>query len=86
MLVSQQAMTLGQIIAVSMLTGRALAPVSQIAGLVVRWEQTKLSYEALNKIMAAGTDEAAASLQAPPLVGPPGIPRRRPLPTPICRR
>ena len=68
-LVSQQALTLGGIIAVSMLTGRALSPVSQIAGLVVRWEQTKLSYEALNKIMAASTDEVAASLQAPPLSG-----------------
>ena len=68
-LMSQQAMTMGQIIAVSLLTGRALAPVSQIAGLVVRWEQTKLSYEALNKIMAAPTDDAAASLQAPPLQG-----------------
>lgn len=69
MLVSQQALTLGGIIAVSMLTGRALGPVSQIAGLIVRWQQTRLSYEALNKIMAAGTDEAAASLQAPPLTG-----------------
>ena len=68
-LVSQQALTMGGIIAVSMLTGRALSPVSQIAGLVVRWEQTKLSYEALNKIMAASTDESAASMQAPPLSG-----------------
>lgn len=68
-MMSEQAMTMGQIIAVSLLTGRALAPVSQIAGLVVRWEQTKLSYEALNKIMAAPTDDAVASLQAPPLQG-----------------
>jgi len=68
-LMSEQAMTLGQIIAVSLLTTRALAPVSQIASLVVRWEQTKLSYEALDKIMHAPTDEAAASLQAPPLSG-----------------
>ena len=68
-LMSEHALTLGQIIAVSLLTGRALAPISQIAGLVVRWEQTKLSYEALNKIMAAPTDDAAASLQAPPLQG-----------------
>ncbi len=52
-----------------MLTARALSPVSQIAGLVLRWEQTKLSFNALNKIMAAPTDEAAASLQAPPLSG-----------------
>jgi ATP-binding cassette, subfamily C, bacterial LapB len=54
---------------VSLLTGRALAPISQIAGLVIRWEQTKLSYEALDKIMKAPTDEAPASLQAPPMTG-----------------
>jgi ATP-binding cassette, subfamily C, bacterial LapB len=68
-LMNENAMTLGQIIAVSLLTGRALAPVGQIAGLVVRWEQTRLSYEALDKIMQAPTDEAAVSLQAPPLSG-----------------
>jgi ATP-binding cassette subfamily C protein LapB len=68
-LMSEHAMTMGQIIAVSLLTGRALAPISQIAGLVVRWEQTKLSYEALDKIMKAPTDEAPVSLQAPPLTG-----------------
>lgn len=68
-LVSQQTMTLGQIIAVSLLTGRALAPISQIASLVVRWEQTRLSYEALNKIMAAPSDDEVGSLQAPPLTG-----------------
>jgi ATP-binding cassette subfamily C protein LapB len=69
LLVGMQAMTLGQIIAVSLLTGRALAPAGQLAGLIVRWEQTRLSYEALDKIMAAETDDAAASLQAPPLSG-----------------
>ncbi len=68
-LVNEQAMTLGQIIAVSLLTGRALAPVSQIASLIVRWEQTKLSYRALNKIMEAATDDVPGSLQAPPLTG-----------------
>ena len=69
LLVGQQAMTMGSIIAVSLLTGRALAPVSQVASMIVRWQQTKLSFEALNKIMAAPTDEAAASLHAPPLSG-----------------
>ena len=69
LLISQQALTLGQIIAVAMLTGRALAPVSQLANLVVRWEQTKLSFRALDKIMAAPTDSAEDSLQAPPLSG-----------------
>jgi ATP-binding cassette subfamily C protein LapB len=69
LLMGERLLTLGQIIAVSMLTGRALAPVSQIAGLIMRWEQTKLSYHALNKIMEAPTDDDAASLQAPPLSG-----------------
>jgi ATP-binding cassette subfamily C protein LapB len=68
-MMNEQAMTLGQIIAVSMLTGRALAPISQIANLVVRWQQTKYSYEALEKIMTAPTDESSTSLQAPPLTG-----------------
>jgi ATP-binding cassette subfamily C protein LapB len=68
-LMAENALTLGQIIAVSLLTGRALAPAGQLANLVVRWEQTKLSFDALEKVMAAETDEAAASLQAPPLSG-----------------
>ena len=69
MMMNEQAMTLGQIIAVSMLTGRALSPISQIANLVVRWQQTKYSYQALEKIMTAPTDESSTSLQAPPLTG-----------------
>ena len=69
MLVAQNAMTLGQVIAVSLLTGRALAPISQLATMIVRWEQTKLSYSALDKIMNAPTDHAESSLKAPPLVG-----------------
>ena len=68
-LMNEQAMTLGRIIAVSMLTARALSPISQIAGLVVRWQQTRYSYEALEKIMSAPTDEANTTLQAPPLRG-----------------
>ncbi len=69
MLVAEHAMTVGQIIAVSLLASRALAPVSQIASLIVRWEQTKLSYQALDKIMDAPTDESPTALQAPPLTG-----------------
>jgi ATP-binding cassette subfamily C protein LapB len=68
-LAGQGALTLGQLIAASLLTGRALAPVSQIAGLIVRWQQTKLSYEALNKVMQAPTDDAPSVIQAPPLSG-----------------
>ncbi|WP_338845576.1 type I secretion system permease/ATPase [Massilia sp. W12] len=69
LMMGEKLLTLGQVIAVSMLTGRALAPISQIAGLIMRWEQTKLSYSALNQIMQAETDDEHASLQAPPLSG-----------------
>ncbi len=69
MLVAENALTLGQVIAVSLLTARALAPISQLAGLIVRWEQTKLSYSALDKVMNAPTDHAESSLQAPRLMG-----------------
>jgi ATP-binding cassette subfamily C protein LapB len=68
-LAGQGALSLGQLIAASLLTGRALQPVSQIAGLIVRWQQTKLSYEALNKVMSAPTDDAPTVIQAPPLTG-----------------
>ncbi|MEK8049519.1 type I secretion system permease/ATPase [Ideonella sp. DXS22W] len=68
-MVAEQAITLGQIIGVSMLTSRALGPVAQIASLIVRWEQTKMSYQALDKIMNAPTDEVPGALQAPPLSG-----------------
>lgn len=69
LLMGEKLLTLGQIIAVSMLASRALAPINTIAGLIMRWEQTKLSYAALNKIMEAPTDDDAASVQAPPLKG-----------------
>jgi ATP-binding cassette subfamily C protein LapB len=68
-LASEGALTLGQIIAASMLTSRALSPMVQVAGLIVRWQQTRMSFEALDKIMNAPTDSADASLQAPPLKG-----------------
>ncbi len=69
LLMSEHQLTVGQIIAVSMLCGRALAPAAQVAGLVLRWEQTKLSFTALNKVMGSPVDETEAALQAPPLTG-----------------
>lgn len=68
-LASRHALSMGQIIAVSLLSGRALAPVGQLAALVLRWEQTRLSLQAIDKIMAAPGDEIGAPLQAPPISG-----------------
>jgi ATP-binding cassette subfamily C protein LapB len=68
-LIGEQHLTMGQLIGCTMLNARALAPVGQIASLLVRWQQTKLAFGAIDQVMRAPTDEAAASLQAPPLKG-----------------
>jgi ATP-binding cassette, subfamily C, bacterial LapB len=43
--------TMGALVACSILTGRALAPLSQLAGLLVRFQQSVVSLETLNTIM-----------------------------------
>jgi ATP-binding cassette subfamily C protein LapB len=69
MLVATQGMTLGQLIAVSMLASRAIAPAAQVAGLIIRWEQTKIALHALDQVMAAPTDDRVGSLHMPALQG-----------------
>ncbi|MCR5866680.1 type I secretion system permease/ATPase [Aquincola sp. J276] len=68
-LIGEQALTTGQLIGVTLLAGRAMAPASQIASLVLRWQQTRLSMTALEQVMNAPTDDEQATLQAPPLSG-----------------
>lgn len=46
-------MTTGALVACSMLVMRAMAPVSQFAGLYVRWTQSKTALETLTKFMTA---------------------------------
>ncbi len=62
-------MTLGQLIAVSMIASRAIAPVGQLAGLLIRWEQTKVALHAIDKVMAAPTDGGGGNLHVPGLRG-----------------
>jgi ATP-binding cassette subfamily C protein LapB len=45
-------MTTGALIACSMLTSRAMAPLGQIAGLIIRFHQSFTSLKGLNKLMA----------------------------------
>lgn len=68
-LIGEQMLTTGQLIGVTLLAGRAMAPASQIASLVLRWQQTRLSMQALEQVMSAPTDDEQATLQAPPLSG-----------------
>ncbi len=51
-------MTTGALVAVSMLVMRAMAPVSQVAGLYVRWTQTKVALETLTKFMQSDVERA----------------------------
>ena len=69
MQVAANEMTLGQLIAITMLSGRAMAPVAQIAGLFIRWEQTKVALHALDKVMESPVDGGAGDLHLPALKG-----------------
>ncbi|MBO0222793.1 type I secretion system permease/ATPase, partial [Vibrio parahaemolyticus] len=46
-------MTIGALIACTMLTSRAIAPVNQITGVLVRWQDVKVALEGLDQIMQA---------------------------------
>ncbi len=50
-LIQDGELTMGGLIAVSMLLGRTIAPMSQLAGLITRIHGAKSSFESLNKIM-----------------------------------
>lgn len=69
LMIADGSLTTGQLIACTMLAGRAISPATQIAALIVRYEQTKQAIEALDKIMASPTDDQIDSLHLPPLKG-----------------
>ncbi len=50
-MVLQGHLTTGGIIGCSILAGRALAPLAQVAGLLARWQHTRMSYDALERLM-----------------------------------
>ena len=60
-LIAQRDLTMGALVAASMLSGRCVAPLGQIAMLLTRLSQTLSAYRALDKVMRAD-DEAASSL------------------------
>ncbi|MCB1971137.1 MAG: type I secretion system permease/ATPase [Geminicoccaceae bacterium] len=45
-------MTVGALVASTIISGRAMAPLGQVAGLLTRFHQARTSYETLNKLMA----------------------------------
>lgn len=58
-LASHSEMTSGGIIAAVILSSRCIAPFTQVAGLMARWQQVRLAFGALNRFMQAPTDVAA---------------------------
>lgn len=69
MMIAGNELTIGQLIAVTMLSGRAIAPMAMVAGLIIRWEQTRFAMHALDQVMAAPVDDHAGSLHIPGLRG-----------------
>lgn len=59
MLVADGKLSTGALAACSILVGRALAPLGQLAGLVLRWQQARDAYDALQKLLAAAEGPAA---------------------------
>ncbi len=51
-LITRGEMTMGALIACSIIAGRALAPLAQIPTLIVQWKQAKIALDVLDKIMA----------------------------------
>ena len=69
-LIANRELTMGALVAVSMLSGRCVAPLGQIAMLLTRLGQTLSAYRALDRLMGtAGEARDAAPLRRPRLVG-----------------
>jgi ATP-binding cassette, subfamily C, bacterial LapB len=64
-------MTMGALIACTILTGRALAPLAQIAGLLTRYHQSMAALQSLDNVMKMPTDRirGRTPLHRPTLTG-----------------
>jgi ATP-binding cassette subfamily C protein LapB len=69
--ISDSELTMGGLIACTIFTSRALAPLSQVASLMVRYHQAKASLESLTRLMALPTERGddARFLHRPQLGG-----------------
>ena len=69
-LIADASLSMGALIAASMLSGRAVAPLGAIAGLLTRLSHTRSAYQALDKVMmAAGEGGESTPLRRPALDG-----------------
>jgi ATP-binding cassette subfamily C protein LapB len=70
-LISQRELTMGALIAASMLAGRALGPAGQIVGLLMQYQGARTALESLDKIMEKPVERPAGEtfIQRPQLRG-----------------
>ncbi|MDO9313494.1 MAG: type I secretion system permease/ATPase [Burkholderiaceae bacterium] len=70
-LINQRELTMGALIAASMLSGRALAPAGQIVGLLMQYQGARTALDSLNKIMEKPVERPAGEsfIQRPQLRG-----------------
>jgi ATP-binding cassette subfamily C protein LapB len=64
-LISDGTLTMGALIATVMLSGRATAPLGQVMGLAVRYQQAKAALDSLNKLMDMPTDRDPEQVYLP---------------------
>ncbi|MGF1563509.1 MAG: type I secretion system permease/ATPase [Geminicoccaceae bacterium] len=70
-LISEGELTVGALVAATILTGRAMAPLAQVAGILTRFNQSRTSLESLDNVMALPVErpESARFLHRPDLRG-----------------
>jgi len=70
-LIHERMLTMGGLIAVTMLGGRAMAPLGQAVGLLMQFQNARLSLETLDKLMAQPVErpDAAAFIHRPEIQG-----------------
>ena len=52
-------MTVGALVACTIITGRAMAPLAQVAGILTRYHQARAAFEALDQVMALPNERPA---------------------------
>jgi ATP-binding cassette, subfamily C, bacterial LapB len=67
-LINQRELTMGALIAASMLAGRALAPAGQVVGLLMQYQGARTALESLDKLMAKPVERPSAAEGAAPFL------------------
>jgi ATP-binding cassette subfamily C protein LapB len=67
-LIGERSLTMGALIAASMLAGRALAPAGQVVGLLMQYQGARTALDSLDKLMAQPVERPSAAEGATPFI------------------